>query len=505
MMNSMQMPQQPQPVQGAGLGAMLQAKGSSTGVSKQSMDQMMARARDLPDSELADVLAGKSMAVPQFAAMLAAMGRQSLRTAVAGAQAGAAKAPSKKDQVLAAMQPDQAAGLSALPAQNMEQLGEGMADGGIVAFSGERGSSVEDPDSDGRRLTSERFFRGLKDFFITDPSKSRWKQAIEDAATPGPTSAEAAARTSFADTPFSPEGYKYPAYNIPRKFGSGAYGAPSSSISANPASSSFPSGMIDASTLPGRSSILAPTEPSAASPSSSEGPASSTAPKGTGPQGPGIGAPPAAGKFDAPPARKSPIDELTAPLDEIRKQVASGKEQAQGEFLMTLGARIMRTPNLGAAIGQGIQEGLPGLAANRKEANALLKDQRDYNLNLSKAKEAAAQGRDDLAFKYADLAEKAQYHAGMVGAYMARASGGNTFGPKQYQAAMSNAQKEVDAYISKLGPLEKRKLTPETRQQLLETAFNRNMQAYQSGVMPTMPDPRVVSEIPKGGNILSRD
>ncbi len=191
-MNSMQMPQQPQPVQGAGLGAMLQAKGSSTGVSKQSMDQMMARARDLPDSELADVLAGKSMAVPQFAAMLAAMGRQSLRTAVAGAQAGAAKAPSKKDQVLAAMQPDQAAGLSALPAQNMEQLGEGMADGGIVAFSGERGSSVEDPDSDGRRLTSERFFRGLKDFFITDPSKSRWKQAIEDAATPGPTSAEAA-------------------------------------------------------------------------------------------------------------------------------------------------------------------------------------------------------------------------------------------------------------------------------------------------------------------------
>jgi hypothetical protein len=225
---------------------------------------------------------------------------------------------------------------------------------------------------------------------------------------------------------------------------------------------------------------------------------------GGGPKLTGIGVP-QAGSSEAPAGRKSPIDELTAPLDEIRKQVASGKEQAQGEFLMTLGARIMRTPNLGAAIGQGIQEGLPGLAANRKEANMLLKDQRDYNLNLAKAKEAAAQGRDDLAFKYADLAEKAQYHAGMVGAYMARAGSANTFGPKQYQAAMKNAQAEVDGQINKLGLLEKRKITPEIRNQMIETAFNRIVQSSQTGVMPSMPDPRVVSELPKGGNVLSRD
>jgi len=504
-MNSMQMPQQPQPMQGAGLGAMLQAKGSSSGVSKQSMNELMAKARDLPDSELADVLAGKSMAVPQFAAMLAAMGRRSLRTAVAGAQAGQAKQPSEKDKLLADMQGGQAAGLAAVPAPNMDNLGEGMAAGGIVAFSGNTGSRVEDPDNDRKRITTDQFLKGLKDFFITDPSKSRWKQAIEDAATSETTSAEAAARTRFADTPGSADGYNYPAYNKPRDFGSGSYGASGSTASAYPAPSSFPPGMIDASTLPGRSSVLVPTETSAASTSASSGPAASETVPGGGktPQKTGLDAL-ATGRAEAPSGRKSPIDELIAPLEEIRKQVASGKEQAQGEFLMTLGARIMRTPNLGAAIGQGIQEGLPGLAANRKEANMLLKDQRDYNLNLAKAKEAAAQGRDDLAFKYADLAEKAQYHAGMVGAYMARASGGNTFGPKQYQAAMNNAQKEVDAYIGKLGPLEKRKLTPEARQQLIETAFSRNIQAYQSGVMPTMPDPRVVSEIPKGGDVLTR-
>jgi hypothetical protein len=149
---------------------------------------------------------------------------------------------------------------------------------------------------------------------------------------------------------------------------------------------------------------------------------------------------------------------------------------------------------------------LPGLAANRKEANMLLKDQRDYNLNLAKAKEAAAQGRDDLAFKYADLAEKAQYHAGMVGAYMARASGaGGNFTEKQQQAAMDKAQREVDGYISKLGPLEKRRMTPEIRDQMINSALNRNLQVYRTGVMTPMPDPRVVSELPKGGNVLSRD
>ena len=521
-MNSMQMPQQPQPMQGAGLGAMLQAKGSSSGASKQSMNQMMARARDLPDSELADVLAGKSVAVPQFAAMLAAMGRQSLRTAVAGAQAGAAKAPNEKDKLLASMQPEQAAGLPALPAQNMEQLGEGMADGGIVAFSGADGSVVR-PDDDG--FTQEELNRLRTD----NPNAfqrlmRRFLPGVVDSAA-GYTRSSTVFTPPPKDVPFTTGPQTEGGALLPFRRPRGASNAPApeasdaspllppqdlSLLNAPPEADSVYGGGAPTRDVPsfkapeGEAPSTPSGGPAAGGPAAGGPAAGGPARTGGGPQRTGLDAL-AAGRAEAPAGRKSPIDDLLASTDEIRKQVASGKEQAQGEFLMTLGARIMRTPNLGAAIGQGIQEGLPGLAANRKEANMLLKDQRDYNLNLSKAKEAAAQGRDDLAFKYADLAEKAQYHAGMVGAYMARASGGSTFGPKQYQAAMKNAQAEVDGQINKLGLLEKRKITPEIRNQMIETAFNRIVQSSQTGVMPSMPDPRVVSELPKGGNVLSRD
>ncbi len=452
-MNSMQMPQQPQPMQGAGLGAMLQTKGSSSGVSKQSMNQMMARARDLPDSELADVLAGKSMAVPQFAAMLAAMGRQSLRTAVAGAQAGQAKQPSEKDKLLANMQGGQAAGLAAVPAPNMDNLGEGMAAGGIVAFSGDNQSAVTDPDVPKRQWGPE----------LTPAA--RWLRELRN-------------------RPFSAVG--------PRLF---APPSPNENIDASLGQPNYtpelasPNENIDAS-LPGPKAT----------------------PAGTGPARTGAGAPKtgldalATARAEAPTGRKSPIDDLLASTDEIRKQVASGKEQAQGEFLMTLGARIMRTPNLGAAIGQGIQEGLPGLAANRKEANMLLKDQRDYNLNLSKAKEAAAQGRDDLAFKYADLAEKAQYHAGVIGVGMARAggSGGSEKLAQQLNIAATNmTNKQWEAYVRAQGVRGSR-LTEADAAAFFKRNFPSNLSMMQ-GSMPTMSDPRVVSEIPKGGNILSRD
>lgn len=432
-------------MQGAGLGAMLQAKGSSSGVSKQSMNELMAKARDLPDSELADVLAGKSMAVPQFAAMLAAMGRRSLRTAVAGAQAGQAKQPSEKDKLLADMQGGQAAGLAAVPAPNMETISA--AEGGIVAFNGENQSEVTDPDVPKRQWGPE----------LTPAA--RWLRELRN-------------------RPFSAVG--------PRLF---APPSPNENIDASLGQPNYtpelasPNENIDAS-LPGPKATLA----------------------GTGPARTGAGAPKtgldalATARAEAPTGRKSPIDELTAPLEEIRKQVASGKEQAQGEFLMTLGARIMRTPNLGAAIGQGIQEGLPGLAANRKEANMLLKDQRDYNLNLAKAKEAAAQGRDDLAFKYADLAEKAQFHAGMIGVNMARAGAGNSRLPTQ---ALAKAQEQLKLALN--DPRQKRALSSfEAQQTFLSNAYNSALSML-SGQGPVVPGIPTYGEVPKGADVLSRD
>jgi hypothetical protein len=205
-----------------------------------------------------------------------------------------------------------------------------------------------------------------------------------------------------------------------------------------------------------------------------------------------------------PEGRTSPIDQLMAPTEDIAKQVASSKNQAQGEFMMQIGAALMRTPNAGVALSKGIESGLPGLAANRKEINAIQKDQRDYRLNLSKAQEAAAQGRDDLAFKYADLAEKAQYHAGIIAVSGARAAGaGGNLTAKQFDAARKAADTALDNELKRLGP-RARLMTPEQKDAFRTEAYNRTLQTIQSGVMPEAPGIPTYGALPSGEAPLTR-
>jgi hypothetical protein len=506
----MEMPQQPQPAQGAGLGAMLQAKGSATGVGKQSMEKMMATARGLPDSELADVLAGKSMRVPQFAAMLAAMGRESLRKAVAGAQAGQAKEPSTKDQMLARMQPQAQqppapTGIAAVPAPNMETVSA--AEGGIIGFSGEKDSAVKDPDKQTpsekamaeyiRRINESSLFNKQVEpspssppIYETDPQAAADRAAIASfgrksldvlgGVVDAPLKAVGTASNFLFNRPARALGLPIP--EVPAQY---RYGAPTPQKTENIGDSEESAGALTSLVNP-----AAATPPAAPKTGADK---TGGAPRGTAP---GI-APPAPA---APQARKSFLDGLEDTSADTTKRIAEGKNQAQGEFFMQMGAALMGNPNLGRALQQGIQTGLPGLAANRKEANALIKEQGEYRLNMAKAKEAAAQGNDELAFKYAKLAEDSKYQAGMVGAAMARSSGATAFGPKQYQAAMANAQKEVDALIAKMDPLVKRR-NPPNRDQLIEAAFNRNLQAYQSGVMPPAPGIATVDEIPQGATV----
>lgn len=102
-----------------------------TGSGTKDMAALMERVRRMSDSQLADVLAGKDVSIPQFAAMTEAMGRKQLRQAVDGAQAQQqAQQPSLKDQLLAEQQ--MPAGIDQLPAPNMESVD--MASGGIIAF-----------------------------------------------------------------------------------------------------------------------------------------------------------------------------------------------------------------------------------------------------------------------------------------------------------------------------------------------------------------------------------
>ena len=454
---------------------MMQAKGASgAGATKQSMNEMMAKAQKLPDSELADVLAGRSMQVPQFAAMLAAMGRESLRTAVAGAQAGQAKEPNKKDQMLAKMSPQAqtVAGLDAVPAPNMEQMGQGMADGGIVAFSAGDPEGVKDPDKQTpAEKAMDEYIRSIEKSSVFNRPKldlagdfnrmlgSRYRPPRNPPITSAPTDGNIDGVTGAISTGAIPF------------------------VNANLDNQMFAN--IDRDV--GVSS-----------------PGATPSPK-TGADQTGGGAPRAAAPGVAPSAvpafesRRSAIDQLLAPTEDIAKQVASSKNQAQGEFLMQMGAALLSTPNAGVALSKGIAAGLPGLAANRKEINAIQKDQRDYRLNLSKAQEAAAQGRDDLAFKYADLAEKAKYHAGII----ASRAGGSNLSARQLQTATANANKALENELKRLGP-RARLFTPEQRQTFMENELQRQLSMLQSGTVPAAPSIPSYGALPSGEAPLTR-
>ena len=89
----------------AGLGAMMQPAQTQKGMPASNMSQIMSTAKGMSDAQLADVMAGKSMDVPQYVAMTEAMGRQQLRTAMQGATAmTTAKQPTEKEKLLLAMQ-----------------------------------------------------------------------------------------------------------------------------------------------------------------------------------------------------------------------------------------------------------------------------------------------------------------------------------------------------------------------------------------------------------------
>ncbi len=484
----------------AGLGALTQQSGQPTGMPPQSMSKIMSLAKSMSDSQLADVLAGKSMDLPQYVAMTEAMGRKQLRTAMQGMTAmTTAKQPTEREKLLSEMVPRQqpqtmmsvppqgaqpAAGIDTLPADNMQGLGH--ADGGIIAFAGDSGSLVpKTPAYKGEPVDDAEYQESIA---VPKNALSNW-WAKHMAEIKKENEAAAAARGQ----PLTPSK------------------AELEGVDPTDASE-FLKTLKPAGTVPG----VAP--PKAGGTNTGSGPGGS----GPGGGGPGGGGPGGYGggslagtdlsKFATEQAEllrpkernKDYYEALTKPTEDIAKQVASGKEQAQGEFLMQLGASLMSTPNIGLAVSKGVQAGLPGLAASRKEINALTKDQRDYQFNIAKAKEARDQGDEMLALNYLKLAEESKYHAGMVGAYMARAGNAAAFGPKQYQAAMTNAQKEVDNRIGKMGPLDKRKLTPETRQQMIEDAFTRNLEAYRTGSIPATQDPSLELFDNPGGPILKR-
>jgi hypothetical protein len=355
------------------------------------MAKIMARVRDYSDARLADVLAGKDMSVPQFAAMTEAMGRKQLREAVDGQQAmQQAQQPSIKEQLLAEQSaPQMAAGIDQIPAPNMEAMGEGMAAGGIVAFSGKDGSYV-DPD-----LTEEekQTLRDRRDFLL---GGKKLLASAADVVTLPARGVMGAVNTGII-RPIRATGIGLP--YIPEE----AFGGSSASMTPyfdryvrKPEQENKNAADIskllekpigdqpgDYPVSPGQDALknVPPAAPAAAP----NPPIDLSQPT----------------KFER---RASPFGEMSAE----KVDVEGLKSRGLGEGLMRLSAGLLSAPGA-----KGLSAGVAALAEQagltRKETNALKKDARDYDLNLKRAEAAFEQGQDELGLKFTEAANVNRY------------------------------------------------------------------------------------------------
>lgn len=373
----------------AGLAALAQPAQAPRGMSSGSMQQILERARMMSDSQLADILSGKSMDVPQYVAMTEAMGRKSLRNAMQGAQAMAqAKQPSVKDKMLAEDAQEQMAqeatdmsGIAAIPAPNMESVD--MASGGIVAF--QNTGLVEDENLDGMAYLSGQ-----------DPASLMKDQARVDALKAERKAREDKERYTYL---------KEAAPDVAAKM-----------LKENPS--------------------LVPPVAVAAPPVTTKGPATTLPATPAGPTIPGVGPAPGAQPYSIPSleslqgkASKDYLSKLEGLGEKRRAGLAEIKKQGQGEALMNLAAAVVGSPNLAQAGAKGLPLVASTAAATRREARALETSADDYDLNVAKAREAAEKGDTALALQYTQLANQAKaqndlakYQQGMLGVYGQRAN-----------------------------------------------------------------------------------
>lgn len=406
----------------AGLASLAQPNAAPKGMSSGNMAQVMAMARKMSDSQLADVLQGKSIDVPQYVAMTEAMGRKSLRTAVDGAQAMAqAKQPSVKDKLMMGEQPqmpqmpqgapqgmpqqpvmaaggglmydeggpvdmgagqynppeEMGGGLASLPAPNMAP--QNMAGGGIVAFSGPTGSQVEDKDKEeypifnvGDTLSNIGSWMGknweknkaIKEGRYIDPR-------IEDESGRGVVTPAQAA-------------YSAEAPQIDALAGNKPKGGPTpdeiSNLSAKPK-------VKDTGGTGGTDKTKA-----------------------------GLGGTDEFGSY-MDTIKKNNADYLSK-LEGMgtkqREGLAKLKSQGGGEALMNLAGALFGNPNMSMAMGQGMPALAKSAAASRKEQQTVEQAANDYDLNLAKAQESAAKGDMEAALKFKQLAQEAKYQQGML-------------------------------------------------------------------------------------------
>jgi hypothetical protein len=404
----------------AGLAAIAQPAQAPKGMSSGNMAQVMALARKMSDGQLAEVLQGKSLDVPQYVAMTEAMGRKSLRTAMQGQQAMAqAQQPSVKQKLLmgdqpqmpqgmpmAPQQPVMAAegglmyadgGIADLPAPNMESMD--MASGGIVAF--DQGGEVPRFNEGGNWFTDwrdslytpeERRYEDMKRGRATDAPSDTLSQnqvnALLRGKTPGP-----------AEAPMPPESMQKEIDDSKMRLFKQDMAAKENAANAKPISAGPTKEQIDALNARPRINPNAP-------------------------------------RADKEKAGLGATDEYTSFMDNLKKERADSmaelkglsakqreaalKAQSQGggEALLAISRGLLKEGTLA----RGVSEGIPGViaaaSASRKEQNALNQSANDYDINIAKSREAAAKGDMEAALQYKKLAQDAQYQQGMLQYHM---------------------------------------------------------------------------------------
>ncbi len=413
--------------QQTGLASIAQPATQPRGKSPDSIGEIMALAKKLSDGELSDILAGKSMAVPQYVAMTEAMGRRSLRNAVKGAQAMAqAKQPSIKDKFLMAetaemmpempqMAPPQMmadGGLAMLPAPNMDTVD--MAGGGIIAFSGEDESLVKEPvfgspeynEKYGEPGSLKRKFKSIRDYYASPSSTGDFGRNVRN--------------TINAAAPIA-GGVGVGGNIIPKTGGiitnvadkarqllglEGAFNAVTSggTTSAGPV---IPAG-------DGRDET--PAAPPAAPPAS---PNANKDDKGPGKGGlTDLGMP----SYDDLLKRRTTdyLSKYEGLEDKKRARVADVEKGLQSQVLLDASAALLGSRNLAEAGGKFGTKTSSTLAAARAEKNQLEDAADQYGFNIAKAREAAEKGDMQLAMQYAQLANQNKYQMGMLDVYNKR-------------------------------------------------------------------------------------
>lgn len=404
--------------------ASLQQHGVAIPSETKNIEYFFNLAKKMSDGQLADILSGKNLDVPQFVAMTEAMGRKQLRQAADGAQAQQmAKQPSVKDRLLAEeaarTAPVQMAGIDHLPAENMKTL----AGGGIIAF--DKGGDVY----------------------------SRWQQLATD---------EGEGVNNLLDPIY---GFFTNRYNREKRAARDLEAAKAFTNVENQTP-------ITAANAPAASAAAPAANPNAPA-------ASPTAPKSNAPAAPGS-------QVDV--TQPTTFERRANPFGQMKADAIDEtgiKDRGLGFGLMKLASHVISTPGT-KGFGEGINALADQGLLTQKELKDAKKDARDYNFNIAKASEAAEQGNDELALKYKTLAEQTDYHKTMGKAAMitagAHATTAAAAGDKPqlaiYKDTMDNLQKELKSNIA--FKQKWNNFTPEQQAQYARAMYENNLSMYNS-------------------------